>query len=286
MQYPQPLRHTPIHWHSAFFQAIRAELLDYANSLSFTFEYQLSSQPLRIDTLIIRKPPSLDIPRAIARIFRRINICEYKSPHDYFSVQDFYKVYAYACLYAAAPGVSPADITLTLIGSKYPRKLITHLTEERGYEVTEGEPGVYRVTGDYFPIQVIETKRLEGEPGFPRGNRLLRDLGRDLEREEVSGILERGGELAGETPLDAYMYAVLQGNAKVFEEVLGMREGTMTLEDVLMRTGILPKWIDQGREEGREEVARNLLGKGWSVEETAETAGLDIERVRALSVSL
>jgi hypothetical protein len=40
------------------------------------------------------------------------------------------------------------------------------------------------------------------------------------------------------------------------------------------------------REEGREEVARNLLKKGWSVEETAETAELDPQRVQALYMSL
>jgi hypothetical protein len=280
---PQAPRHEPIHWHSAFSQAIRAELLDYSRHLLFSDEFQLSSEPLRIDTLIIHKNPDISIPRAIARIFRRINICEYKSPHHSFSVRDFFKVCAYAFLYAATiPGVDIADISLTLIGSKYPRKLISYFTRERQCRVEEMGKGIYRVMGDYLPVQLIETKKLETEPGFPLGNRLLKDLGRGLERGEVSTILKRSRELARETPLDAYVYAVMQGNAKAFEEVIGMREDTVTVEEVLMRTGILPKWINRGRED----VARNLLKKGWSIEETAETAELDIERVRALSVSL
>jgi hypothetical protein len=52
-------------------------------------------------------PPPLVIDKNRARIFKRINICEYKSPEDRLSVKDFYKVYAYACLYAAiTPGLS------------------------------------------------------------------------------------------------------------------------------------------------------------------------------------
>jgi predicted transposase/invertase (TIGR01784 family) len=88
---------------------------------------------------------------------------------------------------------------------------------------------------------------------------------------------------------------LIQANPKEFEEAIEMSDETMTVEDVLMRTGILPKWIDRGREEGREEglqrglqrgreeIARNLLKKGWGVEEVAETTELDIEKVRVLA---
>jgi predicted transposase YdaD len=40
--------------------------------------------------------------------------------------------------------------------------------------------------------------------------------------------------------------------------------------------------MEQGIEKGREDVARNLLKKGWSVEETIEAAELPVERVRLL----
>jgi hypothetical protein len=53
--------------------------------------------------------------------------------------------------------------------------------------------------------------------------------------------------------LDAYLYALLQANLHVFKEVMKMAKDKMTVEDVLMETGILPKWINLGREEGREE---------------------------------
>ncbi|MDR1636953.1 MAG: hypothetical protein LBR93_06415 [Treponema sp.] len=50
---------------------------------------------------IVKKAPELVIEKNIARIFKRINVLEYKSPEDYFSVYDFYKVLSYAYLYAA-----------------------------------------------------------------------------------------------------------------------------------------------------------------------------------------
>ena len=54
-----------------------------------------------------------------------------------------------------------------------------------------------------------------------------------------------------------------------------------------METGFIPKWLAQGMEKGiekgREETARNLLKKGFNIEETAEIAVLDVERVRCLA---
>jgi hypothetical protein len=89
-------------WHPAFLQAIQLELVDYKDSLEFKYEHQLTTEPLRIDLLIIKKPSDLAIDKNIARVFRTDNIVEYKSPGDYLSVKDFLKVYAYACLYARA----------------------------------------------------------------------------------------------------------------------------------------------------------------------------------------
>ena len=135
-----------------------------------------------------------------------------------------------------------------------------------------------------MPIQIIETKKLSaGKDCSSSGNWILKDLRRGLEREEVSSILRKSSVLIKEMPLDAYLYALIQANPKVFEEAIEMSNDTMTVEDVLMRTDILPKWINRGREEGREKIARNLLKKGWNIEEIAETTELDIEKVRTLT---
>jgi predicted transposase YdaD len=40
---------------------------------------------------------------------------------------------------------------------------------------------------------------------------------------------------------------------------------------------------EQGKEEKALAIARNLLAKGWAIEEIAETAGLPIEKIRSLA---
>ncbi|MDR2733639.1 MAG: hypothetical protein LBC99_03215 [Spirochaetota bacterium] len=102
-------------WHQAFYDAIRLELFDYRDDLEYTFEHQLTSEPMRIDVLIVKKKKDVIIDKSIARIFRGHNIIEYKSPGDYFSIRDFLQVCAYACNYAAnTPGVDYSDVSLTL----------------------------------------------------------------------------------------------------------------------------------------------------------------------------
>ena len=67
-------------WHPAFLQAIQLELEDYLDVLTFESEYQLTTEPLKIDVLIIKKKKDVVIEKNIAQIFRQFNVVEYKSP--------------------------------------------------------------------------------------------------------------------------------------------------------------------------------------------------------------
>ena len=175
-------------WHPAFLQAVQLELSDYSDSLEFKYEYQLAADPLRIDLLIVKKPKGFTIDKNIARIFRTDNIFEYKSPEDYLSVKDFLKVYAYANLYAAnTPNIELSDITITFVENKYPRKLMKYLTGTRKYNVEEISPGIYFVSGDYIPIQIIESKKLPANE-----NLWLKSLTNDLDIQNADAILEAG----------------------------------------------------------------------------------------------
>ena len=90
---------TEIPWHPAFVQALQLELIEYKDVLEFHPELQLTSEPLRIDCVIIKKIKDVEIKKNIAAIFKTWNILEYKSPDDYVSIAGYYKVYGYACLY-------------------------------------------------------------------------------------------------------------------------------------------------------------------------------------------
>lgn len=47
----------------------------------------------------MKKLKETTIKKSIAKLFRNHNIIEYKAPDDYLSINDFYKVYGYACIY-------------------------------------------------------------------------------------------------------------------------------------------------------------------------------------------
>jgi hypothetical protein len=48
-----------IPWHPAFVQAVKLDLEPYRDSLEFIPEYRLTSEPLQIDVVIIKKAPNL-----------------------------------------------------------------------------------------------------------------------------------------------------------------------------------------------------------------------------------
>jgi hypothetical protein len=258
----------PIHWHHAFVEALQLELEDYKNVLEFKAEHHLTTEPLRIDALIIKKPKNAKIGKNFAQIFRTDNICEFKSPGDYLSVKDFYKVMAYANLYAAiTPGVSITDITLTFVETKYPRELMKHLQEIRGYTIDTPWPGIHRVTGDFIPIQVLESKGLSESD-----NRWLKGLNTGLAISNASVILRDSWQNEERRSKTAYLYAVLRANPLVFREVYKMTDSEVTLDDVLVELGLTAKWKEEGREEGREETLQEvleLLKQGYQAEQIA-----------------
>jgi hypothetical protein len=264
-------------WHPAFVQAFRLELEQYQDILEFIPELQLTSEPLRIDLAVIKKLKNIPIRKNIAAIFRSDNLLEYKSPGDHLSVADFYKVYGCACLYASLYAVPVTEITLTFVENRKPRKLLKHLREVRGYEVREAGAGIYVAAGDIFPIQVIDSGELSGEE-----NVWLKGLRGGLETGEAMAILRAGRE-KGRGLLGAYLEVVLNANAGVFLEVGKMGNRGLTFDDVLVELGLTAKWKAEGREEGREEVARKALARGLSLETIGEITGLDLETIKSFA---
>jgi hypothetical protein len=55
-----------IPWHPAFVEALQMELRDYRDVLEFYSEYQLTTEPLRIDCVVVRKAKNVEIRKNIA----------------------------------------------------------------------------------------------------------------------------------------------------------------------------------------------------------------------------
>jgi hypothetical protein len=262
-----------IPWHPAFVQAIKLELEPYGHILEFITEYRLTSEPLEIDLVIVKKAQDISIEKNIARIFRRINILEYKSPDDYFSVYDFYKVLSYAFLYAALNKTSVEDLTLSIIETRYPRELFNYLEEGRRGMVTERSPGIYEISGYPLVIQMIESKKLPIEE-----NLWLKGLAKDLNAAAAGTILEESWRRGKGAEVGAYLYALINANLKAIQEVIAMAGDELAFDKWVEETGLAAKWRAQGIAIGEAqgeargektgwEKALEFLRQGYTVEE-------------------
>ncbi|MDE7007645.1 MAG: 3-isopropylmalate dehydrogenase [Lachnospiraceae bacterium] len=156
-----------LQWHPAFYAGMQIELKQEAENLIFENEHQLGTKPLGIDIIIIKKDADIPIRKNIGRIFRKYNIVEYKGPKDYFSIDDFYKVYGYASLYKANAKheneIKTSEVTITFISRHYPYKLEKYLIKHRHYRFVKSGEGIYQIVGNDFTMQFIVTSRVSKE---------------------------------------------------------------------------------------------------------------------------
>ncbi len=211
-------------WHPANYAGLQIEFEDEKKYLSFEDEHQLGTKPMAIDILIIKNTEGYKVKKNIGRIFRKYNIIEYKSPDDYLSIDDFYKVYGYTCFYKAdTPTVNQIEVnelTITFISRKYPRKLLRHLELERGFAIQKIESGIYYIVGDAIPIQFIVANKLSQTE-----NLWLKGLTNQLHNYELTAALTKDYyEHKQNTLYESVMDIIMRANKKQFEEANNMCE--------------------------------------------------------------
>ena len=211
-------------WHPANYAGLQIEFEDEKEYLSFEDEHQLGTKPMAIDILIIKNTEGYKVKKNIGRIFRKYNIIEYKSPDDYLSIDDFYKVYGYTCFYKAdTPTVNQIEVnelTITFISRKYPRKLLRHLELERGFAIQKIESGIYYIVGDAIPIQFIVANKLSQTE-----NLWLKGLTNQLHNYELTAALTKDYyEHKQNTLYESVMDIIMRANKKQFEEANNMCE--------------------------------------------------------------
>jgi ribosomal protein S17E len=264
-------------WHPAFLEAIKLELDQYGDALEYVPEYQLTKEPLRIDVVIVKKRKDLRIEKNIAALFRGDNIIEYKSPSDYISVEDFYKVYAYACLYVTMKPRAAAnitDLTVTFVGSRHPRKLAEHLEQVHGYVVEKNSPGVYSVKGDPIPMQIIDTRELPVEE-----NLWLAQLDNRLDRAGARRIIRELDRENRAERMAAYIDAVYTANFEIMEEVSRMSDTTMVYGKTLENAGYVTRKMILAKMEEKEEIARKMKADKVSTSRISAYTGLTEQQI-------
>ena len=271
-----------ITWHTAFFDAIRLVLEGYHDWLQFIFEHSLTDEPLRVDAIII-KDPHIEIDKDIGRIFRQYNIAEYKSPDDSLTIMDFHKVLSYAHLYASPNKGHITDMTISFVVSRYPREMIKRLQQVYHYHISKQCEGIYYVSGELIPIQIVVSPRLPEDD-----NLWLKHLSNKLNIEGMNKIIEASKEKAERAYIRAYMHQLFQANPELLKEIMNMQR--LTVKQILEEAGWTAEWEARGEVQGEEKraikIARNLIPLGLSIEQIAKAAELDIDKVKELCADM
>jgi hypothetical protein len=201
----------------------------------------------------------------------------------------FLQSYGYACLYASFKNVSITELTVTFIESRYPKKLLDHLRKERGYTVAETAAGIYTVSGDILPIQIIDSRHLSAEE-----NVWLKSLGNRLDTSEFNWVSGKIDRLDKGARIAAYVDALIRANAGILEEVIKMGGVPLAIERALDEVGWTARCEARGeamgeaRGEARGEeqkavkIARNMVALGLPFETIVSATQLDSEKVKAL----
>ena len=278
-----------LQWHPAFCSALRLELLEDAENLEFTDEFQLTEKPLQIDCTVVKVKRDCKIKNEIGKIFRKHNIFEYKSPMDELNIDTFYKAVAYACLYKVLPNhvneIPAEEITITLIRDRKPVKLLGEL-EKSGYGYKKEAAGIYYVNGAMFPMQIIESSELDVDMHVQLKaltNRLEESLMRQYLL-QVSTFEGREKNLA-----DIVLQVIVNSNMEKVREWKGSEQTMCEALRVLMKEELKEERVAglrEGRLEGQREGQREGQIRAYAslvqdgiipVEIGAEKAGMSVD---------
>ncbi|MDD3253467.1 MAG: 3-isopropylmalate dehydrogenase [Lachnospiraceae bacterium] len=210
-----------LQWHPAFYAGIQIELEQETDRLTFENEHQLGTKPKEVDVLIIKKNADQPIEKNIGRIFRKHNLVEYKSPTDYLSIDDFYKVYGYACFYKSDTKtineIPIEDLTITYVSSHRPRELLKHL-RERGYQISQVEAGIYYIEAaadlQQIPMQLIILTELSAAD-----NLWLKSLSNDIrDAGQIQKLSSEYGKYKDQNLYQSVMNVIIRANKEKFKE--------------------------------------------------------------------
>ena len=242
-----------LYWHPAFYAGLQIEFDEESHKLTFENEHHLSKKPMQIDVLIIKKCTEDKIHKNIGRIFRKYNIIEYKSPDDYVSIDDFYKVCAYSLFYKSEAKeidtIKINELTITFVSMGFPEKLEKHLKEILGLGVEKSGEGIYYITKGMIPMQIIVSSELS-----EKENIWLRSLTNNLNDaklvDKISGIYSKHQK---DERYKSVMNVIVRANREKFKEVTDMCEALREIwaEDFeRARSEGLKAGIEEGIREG------------------------------------
>lgn len=94
----------------------------YGDKVTIETEKSLGEEPPRADYLVLVKDKDVSLEKEIFKIFRSVNIIEYKNPHDSLNLRVLHKICGYAHLLIGTAeheeDISPDQVTVSIFRSK------------------------------------------------------------------------------------------------------------------------------------------------------------------------
>lgn len=126
-----------------------------------------------------------------------------------------------------------------MVSESYPRELIRHLREDRGFQIRKIYDGIYYIIGDVLPIQIIVTSKLSSKESL-----WLRNLTNRMKSLNDAKELMRDYKEHKKNPLyESVMDIIVRANEDKFEEAKSMCEA---LEELMKEE------LEAKRAEGKE----------------------------------
>lgn len=266
-----------LQWHAAFYAGIQIELEKESENLIFENEHMLSTKPMQVDVLITKKDAEKNIQKNIGQIFRKYNLIEYKSPDDYLSINDFYKVLGYAYFYMADTAhvneIQCEELSISYVCAKYPRELISYLVA-KGHTIEKKEDGIYYIHGNRFAIQLVVNPTLSEDK-----NLWLKNLTNKISDMASVEQLVHAYESNKENMLySSVMDIIIRANVAKFSEVKNMCEALKELfkEELEVKYS---QGISQGITQNLENLVRKKILKKKPLEQIAAELETETEEI-------
>lgn len=279
-------------WHSGFEGGLMLSLRKYAKELEVEREHPLSSEPLRIDFIVIKKNSDVVIDNSIGRGYKKYNLIEYKSPDDELSVDVLWKVIGYACLYKSmgdkVDAIKADEITVSIFRSRKPTKLFDYLKQRDDKSVEKDDNGIYRITGLIsIPITIVVIREL-----VDYDLKALSIMMQNADEEIVKGFLEEARsytESGDRRFADAVLQISVRINKELFQRLRGENKMCEALRELMADD--LKEAEDKGQKRGEKigekigmerrdtDKISELLGLGRKPEDIAEFCNYPLQQV-------
>ena len=188
----------------------------------------------------------------------------------------------YAYLYASFAPTDLSDVTVSFAVTVHPRDLLAYLKNVRQLSVVDNGSGIYKIGGEAFPVQILESKKLPKEE-----NLFLKILRSNLEVEDVNEAADTYEKYKPFNRKSVLWDRVIQANYQVFREALDMGE---VAKKLFFEVGEEKGWFVEREKkkameavkEAARKIAKGLKKNNVPMQVIEESTGLTAEEITAL----